>query len=116
MFTKMMKVASLAILSTSMAWSMSVTELNKASKDMLMHINGIGAKKAESIINYREKTSFQNIDDVVNVKGIGIALAKNIKNDIFKKSIKSKKNIPNTKTTGKKVEEKKETTKTTVKK
>jgi len=91
MFKQMIKITSVAVLATSLSLSMSVTELNKASKDVLMKINGIGSKKADAIIAYRAKTAFKSIEDVEKVKGVGKALAKNIKNDVYKKSSKSKK-------------------------
>jgi len=91
MFREIIKIASLVMVTTSLSFSLSVIELNKSSKEVLMKINGVGAKKADAIIEYRKKTAFQNIDDVQNVKGVGKKLAENIKNDVYKKSVKSKK-------------------------
>jgi len=76
------KIVSVGLLSVSLLFSMSVSELNKASKEDLMKIKGVGAKKADAIIKYRKSNKFKSIDDVSNVKGVGPALAKNIKNDI----------------------------------
>ncbi|MGL4336008.1 MAG: helix-hairpin-helix domain-containing protein [Turicibacter sp.] len=46
--------------------------LNSASKDQLMTLPGIGAVKAEAIINYRETTgTFNQIEELLNVSGIG---------------------------------------------
>ena len=45
--------------------------INTATKSELMFLDGIGEKKAESIIAYREKTPFSKIEDIMNVKGIG---------------------------------------------
>ena len=80
------KLTSLFIITTSLTFAMSVSELNKATKEDLTKINGIGVKKAEAIISYRKTASFKTVEDVTSVKGIGNALAKNIKNDVFKKS------------------------------
>jgi len=78
------------VLATSMAFGMSVNELNKASKTELMKINGIGEKKADAIIKHRSKTKFKSISDVAEVRGVGPSLAKNIKNDVYKKTTKKK--------------------------
>ena len=47
--------------------------INTADKETLMSIiKGVGEKKAEAIINYREENGdFKSVDDLVNVKGIG---------------------------------------------
>jgi len=85
------KLTLLAVITTSFTFAMSVSELNKATKDDLTKIKGIGDKKAQAIISYRKTSSFKKVEDVTSVKGIGEALAKNIKNDVFKKSKKSSK-------------------------
>ncbi len=46
--------------------------LNTASASDLQKLNGIGAKKAEQIISYREeKGQFKKIEDLMQVSGIG---------------------------------------------
>lgn len=45
--------------------------LNKATKDQLMSIKGIGPKTAEKIIEHRQKTPFCTIEDITKVSGIG---------------------------------------------
>lgn len=53
---------------------MSKVDLNKATKEELKSLNGIGDTKAESIISYRETNgSFENIEDIKKVSGIGEA-------------------------------------------
>jgi len=82
----MKKIIGLSLLIATTAFSMSVNELNKASKSELMKIKGIGNSKADAIIKYRKDIPFKVISDVENVKGVGSSLAKNIKNDVYKKS------------------------------
>ena len=68
-----------AIMTLGMLHAMSIGELNKASKEDLMAIKGIGEKKAETIVKSRPYKSF---DDLLTVKGVGPALLENIKKDI----------------------------------
>lgn len=57
--------------------------INTANLSMLMSIKGIGQKKAEAIIEYREKNGlFKDINDIKNVSGIGNSLFDKIKNYI----------------------------------
>ncbi|MFT7880675.1 MAG: helix-hairpin-helix domain-containing protein [Sulfurimonas sp.] len=62
--------------------AMSVGELNKASKEDLMTIKGIGEAKAEAIISERKKGSFKSVDEMSRVKGVGPAIVENVKNDV----------------------------------
>jgi len=57
--------------------------LNTATIDELKTLNGIGEKKAESIIRYREeKGLFKTIDDLKNVDGIGEKTFENLKSSL----------------------------------
>ena len=46
--------------------------LNQANVQQLQTLNGVGEKKAQAIVEYRQKNGgFKTIDELVNVKGIG---------------------------------------------
>lgn len=53
-------------------------DFNKASKEQLMEIKGIG-EKAEAIILYRKTNKIASADDLKNIKGFGPALISKIK-------------------------------------
>ncbi|EGW23341.1 competence protein ComEA helix-hairpin-helix repeat protein [Methylobacter tundripaludum SV96] len=47
-------------------------------------LSGIGQKKAEAIVKYREtKGEFKAVEDLVNVDGIGAKTVEKIKNDVL---------------------------------
>jgi len=49
-----------------------VIHLNKSTIDDLVTLKGIGHKKAQAILMYREQVGpFKSIDDLTKVKGIG---------------------------------------------
>ncbi len=45
--------------------------VNKASKEELMTLPGIGEKRALDIIEYRKNSKFRGLDDLKNISGIG---------------------------------------------
>lgn len=58
--------------------------INSASLEELMTLNGIGEAKAKLIINYRnESGKFMQIEDIKKVKGIGDAMYEKIKESIM---------------------------------
>ena len=74
-----------------MAFGMTIKEVNKASKEELTQIKGIGDAKAEAIIGARKESKFKSFDDLEKVKGVGPALVKNIKDDVTVKEKETKK-------------------------
>lgn len=45
--------------------------INTASKEELMELDGVGEIIAERIIEYRSNRTFENVEELTNVKGIG---------------------------------------------
>ncbi len=64
------------------SFAFGAVNLNTATKKELMTLDGIGDKKAEEIIKYREKTPFQKPEDIKNIKGIGDKLFDKIKDKV----------------------------------
>lgn len=63
--------------------SAALINLNTASKEELMTLNGIGAARAEAILSYREqKGGFRTIEDIMKVPGIKNAAFQKIKDKI----------------------------------
>ncbi|MAM00613.1 MAG: hypothetical protein CL583_19445 [Alteromonadaceae bacterium] len=67
-----MMVSGLALAEEPATWSVN---LNTATVEVLAEsLEGIGASKAQAIVDYREANgSFKAVDDLANVKGIGAA-------------------------------------------
>ena len=71
-----------ACISNSTEVKNSKININEASIDELSTLNGIGKSKAEAIIEYRKKTKFKTIEDIMKVDGIGENLFAGIKENI----------------------------------
>lgn len=61
----------------------SIVNINTANVDTLTTLPGIGPKKAESIIEYRELNgSFQSVSELANVKGIGERMVERLQDQV----------------------------------
>ncbi len=49
----------------------NTVNINTATKDELMQLEGIGDKTADNIIEYRNKHKFKTVDEIKNVSGVG---------------------------------------------
>lgn len=72
----------LLLLIFSFSFLFAAVNINTASKEELMTLNGIGEATAEAIIEYRKENKFTKIEDIKNVKGIGDKKFEAIKDDI----------------------------------
>lgn len=60
----------------------TLVNINTASKEELMTLNGIGESKALNIIEYRTNNKFKNKEDLKKVSGIGETIYEKIKDNI----------------------------------
>ena len=76
-------VGSLAAADMNSASGTELVNINDASVKELAVLSGIGKKKAEAIIAYRnENGKFESVDDMKKVKGVGKKTFEKIKNSI----------------------------------
>ena len=69
---------------TSMFNNNQPIDINTATKNELMQLEGIGEVMAQRIIDYRDNESyFYNINEIKNVKGIGDSIFEKIKDRIY---------------------------------
>lgn len=60
-----------------------LVDINKADKDLLMTLPGIGESKAELIVEYREEHgAFESVEDLMNIPGIKEGVYNKIKDSI----------------------------------
>ncbi|MDY6821945.1 MAG: helix-hairpin-helix domain-containing protein [Deferribacterota bacterium] len=58
--------------------------LNSATKEQLMSLDGIGKVKAEAIIEYRNRYGkIHNIEELININGIGEKTIESLKDNVL---------------------------------
>ena len=76
------QAASTALTANTASMSQAVDakiDINKADAGQLTALPGVGVKKAEEIVKYRELNgNFNSVDELVNVKGIGVKMVAKI--------------------------------------
>ncbi len=89
------KIVLISVLSISYTFAMSASMVQQSPKSKLGCIKGVGVKRLNEIISYRENDTIDTLDELLNIKGIGKSILRNIKNDVKKKSclLKDKKVI-----------------------
>ncbi len=69
-----MKILTILILGTTLMFGS--VDINSANAEELATLKGIGAKKAERILKYRETKCFKDIQALKEIKGIGKKILK----------------------------------------
>lgn len=65
------------------SFAFAAVDLNTATVDELESVKGIGAKKAQAIVEYRQANGpFKSVNDLQNVKGFGEKSVKKLKKDL----------------------------------
>jgi competence protein ComEA len=60
-----------------------IVNINTADRQVLMTLTGVGEKKADKIIEYREANGFfKTIDELMKVNGIGKSIFEGIKGQV----------------------------------
>lgn len=73
LFNTNLAIADTAVAKVAVAAEEHVVYLNNSTVEDLLTLKGIGQKKAEAIVAYREQIGgFKSVEDLTKVKGIGV--------------------------------------------
>jgi competence protein ComEA len=77
-----MRALVFALLVLFASQAMAAVDLNSAPTSELEALPGIGAKKAQAIVAFREKRPFRRVTELMRVKGIGPKLFHKLKDHV----------------------------------
>lgn len=78
---RMIVLAATFVFATA-AWSAAI-DINRATAQQLTELKGIGLKKANAIVQYREQHGpFKSAEELAQVKGIGLKTVNNNRSNI----------------------------------
>ncbi|MBS3780022.1 MAG: helix-hairpin-helix domain-containing protein [Desulfovermiculus sp.] len=75
-------IACLVFSSPLQAEDHQLININTASVEVLVELNGIGETLAQRIVEYRQQSPFESVEEVMEVKGIGQGTFEKIKDHI----------------------------------
>ena len=84
-----MKILATLVLGMSLVFG--AVDINNADQEELMTLKGVGAKKADAILEYRKAKCFENVEALTNVKGFGPKFLENNKANLSAGKCKAKK-------------------------
>lgn len=80
---KVLFASVLAALALAVLPAMAVVNINTGTVAELEALHGIGAKKAQAIVDYRTKNgAFKRVEDLEKVKGIGKSTVAKLRKDL----------------------------------
>lgn len=83
-----MKILTVIALTANLLFG--AVDINTATIEELVTLEGIGNKKATKIIQYRETKCFENVDELAEVKGIKKKVVKKNKDNLTASKCKVK--------------------------
>jgi competence protein ComEA len=72
----------LAVITLGSVLLFGAVDINNATKEELMSLKGLGAKKADAVLEYRKENCFKDVNSLTEVKGIGPKFIETNKKDL----------------------------------